>query len=72
MRGDKNGSRLHPERVPRGELHHKAKLTASKVSQMRAIHESGGISHTQLAAQFGVTRGLVGFIIKREIWKHVP
>lgn len=69
--GDKNGSRLHPERVLRGETHGSAKLTASAVLEIRATHAAGGISHKKLGALYGVTKSAVSHIIKRRVWMHV-
>lgn len=86
-RGDKNGSRLHPDRIARGNNHYsrlkpermargeasvKAKLTAAEVIYIRAIYAAGGISFDQLAIQFGVSKSCIHLIIARENWKHIP
>lgn len=70
-RGDKSGSRLHPERRPRGEANGSAKLTDTKVIDIRAKHAAGGFSQRQLAAQFNVSRTLVRLIINKKIWQHI-
>lgn len=69
--GDANGSRLHPERLARGEAAGNAKLTNAQVVEIRALYAAGGITYRQLAVQFGVTFPLIGFIIRRKAWKHV-
>lgn len=70
-RGDKNGSRLHPERIPRGESQGSSKLTTDKIIAIRAIYAAGGISHRQLGIQFGVCVSAIGHIITRKNWKHI-
>jgi predicted transcriptional regulator len=39
------------------------------VSEIRA---AVGVSHRCLAAQYGVSRSLIGKIIRREKWAHIP
>lgn len=71
-RGDKNGSRLHPEKLARGEAQGSAVLTADKVQLIRILYASGhGISYSQLGAMFGVSKFAVFRIIHRETWAHV-
>jgi hypothetical protein len=71
-RGDRNGSRLHPESRPRGEINSNAKLTAANVIDIRARYAAGGITLKELAVEFGVTFGLIGHIVNRRSWKHIP
>ena len=68
-RGDRNGSRLHPERRPRGEQHVLAKLTASQVLEIRA---AVGESQRRIAARFGVSKSQVGDIRSGKKWAHMP
>lgn len=70
-RGDMNGARLHPESVPRGELHGLAKLTASEVQEIRAIYQAGGFTKTTIGSMFHVTRVAISHIICRKTWKHI-
>jgi hypothetical protein len=69
--GDAHGSRLHPESRPRGEANKKAKLTAAQIIEIRALYASGGTTLKKLAAQFGVTFGVINKIVNRKIWKHI-
>ena len=69
--GDKHVSRLHPELLPRGESHGRAKLTALQVGEIRAIYASGGFAQRKLAAKFGVATTLISSIILRKIWRHI-
>lgn len=70
-RGDRNGARLHPERMARGEAQGSAKLTADKVLAIRSLHAAGGVSKSELGRRFDVSHNLIGFIIRRKIWKHI-
>lgn len=85
-RGDRSGSRMHPERVARGDRHssktmphrqargeriNTAKLTEAQVVAIRQ-RVAQGSAHTPLAVEFGVSVGLIGLIVKRKCWKHVP
>lgn len=67
-RGNRNGSRLHPERVPRGEAHAHAKLTDARVRWARA---QGGVSILSLANRFGVSWQTMADAIRRSTWRHV-
>lgn len=69
--GDRQWTRKHPERVPRGEKAVHAKLTAEKVREMRRLFAAGGISKMELSRRFGVTHATVRRILSRTIWTHV-
>ena len=70
-RGDTSGSRLHPERLPRGEDNHFTKLTTEQVIEIRKLHASGENTN-DLASRYGVNRSYIYSIGKRRTWKHVP
>jgi hypothetical protein len=57
-------------RGAKGEAHGKAKLTAAKVRDMRALHQSG-MSYQQLSEMTSVHKSTVGRIITRKTWKHI-
>lgn len=57
--------------VQRGAQCWNAKLTDDKVRAMRQRYQTDGITYKELAAEFGVHKGVVGMIIRREKWKHV-
>ena len=67
--GDRNGSRLHPEKVPRGESHGMARLTEEKVREIRELAST--LSKTQIAHDFGVSRQTVSDVIARKRWTHI-
>jgi len=70
-KGDNHHSRLHPERLPRGEGHGYVKLTDTIVMDIRSRYAAGGITQYQLAAIFGIHQTLVSLITRRKIWKHL-
>lgn len=57
----------------KGEAHCQAKLTEADVRTIRATYVSGCHTHGQhaLARRFGVSRPVIGEVIRREIWTHV-
>ncbi len=59
----RHGTRLHGER-------HNNKLTAKQVREIRAIGKSK--SQAKIALKYGVSQRLIGRIINREAWRHLP
>lgn len=57
-------------RYVRGEAHPIAKLTASKVAEIR-YRVGAGESQRRLAIEFGVHPMTVSEIVHRKIWKHI-
>lgn len=70
--GNRNGAYTKPEKVRRGEVHGMAKLNDAKIIEIRVSYAAGGTTQRRLAAQFGVDQALIGLIINRKIWRHVP
>ncbi len=69
-RGDKNGSRLYPERLPRGSAHHNAKLDEQRVRMIKTlIAEDRGL--LSIARAFGVSHPTIANIRDGKIWRHV-
>lgn len=58
------------QRALLGERNHKAKLTEADVRAICQLYAAGA-TQLELAHRFGVTRGNVGFIVRRDIWRHV-
>lgn len=67
--GDRNASRKHPERRPRGERNSRAKLSAQAVQQIRALR--GTASQEAIAARFGVHQGTISNVLLGRTWAHV-
>ena len=64
--GDRNGARLHPERLARGEAHPpQARLTDEDVATIRGL-VANGHSHRRVARLFGVTFQTISKIVRRE------
>lgn len=53
---------------PKGEWHHKAKLIARDVREIRASSDKG----VDLARLYGVTPTNITRIRKRKVWRHIP
>jgi len=70
-KGNANGSRKYPERLIRGEARSNSKLSSIQVMEIRTRYAAGGVLNRELAAEFGVSNGLINHIIKRKCWKHV-
>jgi len=84
--GDRNGARLHPEKMIRGDAHYththpekilrgekvgNSKLTEIKVREIRQRYALGNISQEALAKEFDVTQTMIGRITRRQAWDHV-
>lgn len=70
-KGDSSGSRVHPERLPRGERVNTSRLTAAQVVEIRTL-SAAGQSRRALAARFGISHVAVRQIALRRHWKHLP
>lgn len=85
-RGDKNGARLHPERIPRGaragrnthpectargERCRTTKLTAEQVREIRGLYAGGGVRQVEIGEAYGIVQSVVSAILRRETWAHV-
>jgi hypothetical protein len=69
-RGERTGAYTHPERLPRGTAHGMAKLAEDSVRAIRDAYAHGA-TQTRLAQAYDVTPALIGYIVRRVIWKHV-
>jgi hypothetical protein len=58
-------------RHPRGASCYNAKLTDDQVRAIRRRYIPGVVSQTQLAAEYGVARSLIGLIVSGQIWQHL-
>ena len=63
---DAKGRGVRP-RLP-GESNPSSKLTEAAVRDIRQQYAAGGISQSQLAAVYGVTQPLIGYVVRREAW----
>lgn len=55
-----------------GSKHGMAKLDEAAVVAIRLAHEIAGIDRLSLAHAYGVTRTMIGNIVTRKHWRHVP
>jgi len=58
-------------RQKRGEQKSDSKLTEKLVREIRERYQRGGITHEELAREFGVGRVAITLVIGRRRWKHV-
>jgi len=70
-RGKATGIHTKPEAFPRGEQHHKAKLTAQQVLDIRACYAEGFITMHDLGEYYGVSKFAIQCIIHRKTWNHI-
>ena len=80
--GDRNGARLHPEKMTRGdkhwshlhpELHQgemngRARLTREQVETIRTRYAAGGVSQFALADEYHVAQTTISAVLRRETW----
>lgn len=57
--------------LPRGARHGRSKLTEADVIEIRRRFTEGNVTRTALAAEFNVTRSMVGLIVARKNWTHL-
>ena len=69
--GDRNGSRKHRDRRPRGEENGLSTLTEDQVREIRRRYSLGGVTMSQLGAEYGLWKGSICRIIRRKTWDHV-
>ncbi len=55
----------------KGERAALSKLTEAQVREMRRRYVAGVVGCHRLAAEYGVRKGTVQFIIARKTWKHI-
>lgn len=54
-----------------GEAKSQAKLTDAIVREIRRLHANGVRTQCELAERYGISRGHIGRILRRERWAHV-
>lgn len=69
--GDRNGMRLHPECVARGERNGQARLTKRNVRFIRRQYAEGVFTMQALAQKYHVGLTTIWYIIHRITWGHV-
>ncbi len=70
-KGATHGSVSHPEAIARGERNGGGKKMDT-LSVLRAVARySFGDSHREIAREFGVSKTMIGSIMRGEAWRHV-
>ena len=70
-KGDESWSRMHPERLARGERVASAKLTEPQVRAIRERYAAGAATQWELAHEYGVHQAAIWRIVRGRTWKHV-
>jgi hypothetical protein len=68
--GDRNGMRLHPGSVSRGEANGFARLTEPAVLSLR-FDRASGATYSALSEKYLVSRSQACNICRRKAWRHV-
>ena len=58
-------------RSSKGSSSPMSKLSEQQVYEIRARYKAGGCTYLDIANYYGVHEKLIGYIIRREGWKHV-
>lgn len=54
-----------------GESHHKAKLSENDVRQIRKDYATGNFTQKAIAEKYGVTKAMIGYIVRHKSWRHI-
>jgi hypothetical protein len=68
--GDRNGFRIHPESIPKGEMCGASKLKSGDVIEIRRAAASG-LHFKAISSKHGVSVTNIYHIVKRDTWRHV-
>ena len=53
-----------------GERHRNASVTNEQVREIRGLYAAGGVTHQQLARQYGISRMTVSRVVRRSVWRQ--
>lgn len=71
-RAERSGRQRHPDAYPRGSAHPSAKLREADIIAVRARYRDTDITAVELAAEYGVSRTSMQWILHGRTWRHVP
>ena len=69
--GEKHGRHTKPRRWARSGRSGNAKLTASKVREIRDKYKAGGVTQQELATTYNITQSAVSRLALRQSWQHI-
>jgi len=69
---DNSDDKIHKWRHNYGTRNGNAKMTDAIVQNIRRQYAAGSVSQASLAATYGVSQSLIGQIVRRVVWSHVP
>jgi hypothetical protein len=70
LAGDRNPTRLQPDRVARGDRVWTTRLNPDQVREIRS-RRAAGWSQADLVEAFGVCQGTISQVVRRVTWKHI-
>ena len=70
-KGGRNASRKYPL-IHAGEKHGRHKLSDQQVISIRVAYSGGLWTQDALAKLFSVSQTLIGFIVRKVAWRHLP
>lgn len=65
-----HGTEMRAKNQVRGERQHLSKLTSASVLEIRKRYLAGE-TQSRLASEYGVTQAAIGYIVRRDTWKHI-
>lgn len=68
---DNQADMMAKQRNVRGKAHPRAILTERQVTQIREMYATGKYTQKRLGALFGVSKTLVGRVVRHDMWRHV-
>lgn len=71
LKGDRNPSRTQNSKMPRGVRHGNSVFTDDVVQEIRWFCDQG-CTYPQVAALYGANSVTIGYIARRQTWKHLP
>ena len=68
-KGARHKSRTHPESVPSGEQHYASKLTIEQVEEIRRTYASNRMTYQAIAERYGVHWNTIRDIVQGKHWR---
>jgi hypothetical protein len=68
---DNHADMMIKRRNVHGKQHPLAKLTDEQIREIRRLYHTGQYRHKDIAALFGVSKTIIGNIVRRQVWVHI-
>lgn|GEM_PF-1590971 len=70
-RGERNGAKIHPDRLKRGSLNPQSKINESNVKDIINLYTIDKLSSTIIAKRFKISSSTVLSVVNKKTWRHV-